>query len=127
MGRESIAGKTGYDVSDPMKPSALWGRNEAEAARQPGGALVGRVLDPIVDGHLLEIKGADALETGNVDAVLVGIGAPPMMRVYSACRAEIMDRAHRAEPVASQGVFARVDDKAIEVGGNRDRAAHSAI
>ncbi len=48
------------------------------------------MLNPVEHDDFLEIKRRNPLQAGRIDAVLVRIGAPLVMRVDAAYRAEIM-------------------------------------
>ena len=44
-------------------------------------AIVLRMIDSVDDRHIVEVEGAHAFQAGDVDAVLVGIGAAAMVGV----------------------------------------------
>jgi len=78
-------------------------------------AAVGRVVDAVDHRHILEVERADTLQAGDVDAVLVRIGAAAMVGVDAAFRTEVVLRRAGIEAVACQRVLAGIDCNAADV------------
>ena len=76
--------------------------------------------------HVFEVERAQSFQAGNVDAILMGIGAPLVERVDATLRTEEMFRRACVETVFAQRVFALVDPDAIEIGGDGHRTSHAA-
>src|SRR5271169_5810427 len=66
-----------------------------------GRHIVG-MSNTVKDWKILEIKGANAVEACNIDAILVRIRASPVVRVDSAFRAEVMLSLPRIKLVQSE-------------------------
>jgi hypothetical protein len=81
----------------------------------------------IHDLNLWKIEGADALDTGDVDAELVGVRAALMMGVDAAGLAEIVFRRAGVELVERQIVFALNELDIRKLRRHRGRTAHPAI
>lgn len=92
-----------------------------------GSAGVVRVVHAVGDGHFREVERADAFQAGDIDAVLVRIGATLVVGVDAAARAEEVLRGSGVEAVAGQGVLALKDFDAARLRGDDDRAAHAAV
>jgi hypothetical protein len=109
------------------RPS-LFGRYEPKRTCPPrGSAGVVRVVHAVGDGHLREVEWADAVQAGDVDAVLVRIGPALVVGVDAAARAEeVLGRAG-VESIARQGVLALKNFDATHLRGDDDRAAHAAV
>src|SRR5690606_8450681 len=90
----------------PVGPLAPLEAQDADDARAAAGRVVARVEDAVCDHDLGEIERADAVETGGVDAVFVGVRAAAVVGVDAAARTEIMQRRAGVETVERQDVRA---------------------
>src|SRR6185312_15367295 len=91
-----------------------------------GLSAIARVVDAVDHRHFGEIEGANAFETGSVDAVVIRIRAAAMMRVDAALRAEIMLGDARLELIERQRVLACEQGEIGDRHADGDRAAHAA-
>jgi hypothetical protein len=78
------------------------------------------------DLHLGEVKRAQPLQAGNVDAILLRIRSPLMMGVDPALRAEIVLGRVRVELIKRQQIFAGQDRDVSKIGRYRNGATHTA-
>src|SRR4249920_2490854 len=85
------------------------------------------MVHAVDDGHLGEVERADAVEAGDVDAVLVGVRATLVVGVDAATRAEEVLRGAGVELVGGERVRAGEDLDPADRRRYRDRAAHAAI
>ncbi len=74
------------------------------------------MIDAVINGDLLEIERADALNASDIDTIFVGIGAPLVVGVNAAFGAEIVFRTLRSKLVKAQHVFASDEFDTIERG-----------
>jgi hypothetical protein len=85
------------------------------------------VLYSIHNRHFGEIEWAHAIEARDIDAILLRIGAPLMVRVDATARAKEMLCLASIEAVTGQHVLASNKAYAADCGRNRNRAAHPTI
>jgi hypothetical protein len=78
---------------------------------------IGRVVDTIIGGNLLNVEWVDTLEAAHVVAVLLGVGAALMVRVDTANGTEIVFGCSRIELIDLEHLGALEDMKTAE----RDR------
>jgi hypothetical protein len=91
-----------------------------------GSAGVVRVVHAVGDGHFREVERADAFQAGDIDAVLVRIGATLVVGVDAAARAEEVLGRSGVESIARQGLLAAEKLDAACLRRDDDRAAHAA-
>jgi hypothetical protein len=104
----------------------MWLKPQSTRAPDRAASIIG-VLYPIHNRHLSEIEWAHAIKARDIDAILLRVGAPLMVRVDATARAKEMLRLAGIEAVTSQHVLASNKAYAIHCGRNCNRPAHLAI
>src|SRR5690606_2053192 len=105
------------------EPPAEWSLSgavvsqHADEPRLRRVAAVRRMIDPVIDGHLVEIEGADPRQAGNVDAVLSRVRSSLMVCVDAASGAEVVLRGPRIETVDGELIPAGEHGQVADDGG----------
>ena len=68
------------------------------------------MTNPIDHRYVFEVKRAHTLETGDVDAILVGVRTTSVVCVDAAFGAEIVFRHTRVKLIKAQRIFPRSED-----------------
>ena len=84
------------------------------------------MVHAVVNRYFFDFKGIDPLQTADVEAVLVRVGPPLMMRVDATCRAEEMLRCIRVELIEAKRIIATRDPEAANRSGRDDCATSPA-
>lgn len=85
------------------------------------------MIDAIVHWNFGKVERADPGQARCIDAELIRIGAPPVMRVDPACAAEIVLGGVGIELIEREGVLTRDEAKIILSRRDDDRSSHTAV
>jgi hypothetical protein len=83
--------------------------------------------DPVHHWHLWKVKGANPFQTRDIDSKLRRVRPTLMVRVDAASLAKVVLRGAGIELIQTQVILAFDECKIGKMGGNRNRATHSAI
>ena len=121
----------GIKVNDRFG-STVHGLLAANKSKDTGDARscffrVRRMFNTVEDSHFVKVERAKPRQTGNIDAVLMGIGPSLMMSVDPALRTEIVFCRFGVKLIHAQRVFPRDNIQSVKVGGYRYSAPHPTI
>lgn len=93
----------------------IFRRCESQNAGSVGrlGGIITWVALAVVDDDFLEVEGRHALQASNIDAELVRVRAPLVMRVDPADGAEMVLGGHGVEAIGCELVLARRDPEGV--------------
>ena len=75
---------------------------------------VGHMIYAVINRHVAKLIGVDSDQTTNVKTVLLGIGTPLMMRIYTALLTEEVFRGHCVELIEPEFTLALYESDSIQ-------------
>jgi hypothetical protein len=101
--------------------------SDPASSHRSAAHTVVRMISPFQNSHLIKVERAEALDTSDVDAILVWGGAPRVKGIYPTHRAEIVFGLSGIELVKRQFVLALIHVNIGQVDRNRNGAPHAAV